>query len=97
MAASGDPRAATIIGALQTGTLYVRADHALFIKGDDGKFGRRREPAQPAPDVMASGLKQVRVNNAVRSAIDAALGQLATVLARCGDTAAGRRGGVRIA
>jgi urea transport system permease protein len=75
LAASDNPRAATIIAALQSGTLYMRADHALFIKSADGKVVDAATGAA-APDVMASGLKQVRLNNAVRSAIDAALGSL---------------------
>jgi urea transport system permease protein len=72
---SGNERAAAVIGALQAGKLYWRADHALFIKRDDGTFIDAVSGA-PAPDVMASGLKPVRVNNAVRSAIEGALGSL---------------------
>ncbi len=75
LAASENPRAATIIASLQSGTLYVRTDHALFIKTADGKVVDAATGAA-APGVMASGLKQVRLNNAVRSAIDAALGSL---------------------
>ncbi|MGA3400046.1 MAG: urea ABC transporter permease subunit UrtB [Acetobacteraceae bacterium] len=75
LAASGNQRAATIIAALQSGTLYVRADHALFIKAADGTVVDAATGAA-APDVMANGLKQVRLNNAVRNAIDAALGSL---------------------
>ncbi len=75
LALSGDPRAAAIIGALQAGRLFVRPDHALFIKTDEGGFADAAT-GQAAPDVMASALKPVRVNNAVRRAIDAALGSL---------------------
>jgi urea transport system permease protein len=75
LAASTNPRAATVITALQGGKLYVRADHALFIKADDGSFVDAATGAA-APDVMASGVRPVRLNNAVRSAIDAALGTL---------------------
>jgi urea transport system permease protein len=75
LAASGNPRAATIISALQAGALYMRADHVLFIKAADGSF-TVAATSVAAPDVMASGLKQVRVNNPVRSEIDAALGAL---------------------
>ena len=69
---SGHPRAAAIIGALQAGKLFVRTDKALFVKQDDGEFADALsgEVAQPG------GLKQVRVNNSVRGAIDAALGVL---------------------
>ncbi|MBN8873035.1 MAG: urea ABC transporter permease subunit UrtB [Rhodospirillales bacterium] len=73
LATSGDPRAAVVIGALQAGQLYARADRALFIKQPDGSFVDARSGA-PAPD--AAGLRPVRLNNAVRSAIDAALGSL---------------------
>ena len=75
LAASGDPHAAAILEALQNGRLYVSVDHVLYVKGDDGKFSTA-QTGKPAPDVMSSGLKLVRVNNPVRSAIDAALGQL---------------------
>jgi len=75
LAASGNPRAAAIIAALQSGALYVRIDHALFVKTGDGKVTDAATGAA-APDVMASGLKQVRLNNGVRSAINAALGNL---------------------
>ncbi|OJW25543.1 MAG: urea ABC transporter permease subunit UrtB [Rhodospirillales bacterium 69-11] len=73
LATSGDPRAAVVIGALQAGQLYARPDRTLFIKQPDGSYVDARTGA-PAPD--AAGLKQVRLNNAVRSAIDAALGSL---------------------
>ena len=75
LALSGSPRAIPAISALQSGALYVRADHALFIKAADGTVVNAATGA-PAPDVMASGLKQVRLNNNVRVAIDAALGSL---------------------
>jgi urea transport system permease protein len=75
LAFSGDPRALAIISALQAGKLYVRADHVLFIKQDDGSFVDATN-GKPAPDVMASGVKQVRMNNPVRGAVDAAMGGL---------------------
>ena len=75
LALSGHPRATSIIAALQAGRLYVRADHVLFIKTDDGAFAEAAT-GQPAPDVMASGLKPVRMNNPVRGAVEAALGSL---------------------
>jgi len=75
LAASGNPRAATIISALQAGSLYMSADRALFIKAANGGFTDAATGAA-APNVMASGLKQVRTNNPVRSQIDAALGAL---------------------
>src|ERR1700751_4355264 len=72
LAFSGDPRALAIISALQAGKLYGRADHVLFIKQDDGSFVDATN-GKPAPDVMASGVKQVRMNNPVRGAVDAAM------------------------
>jgi urea transport system permease protein len=74
LAASGDARAAVVIGALQAGKLYAAADRTLYIKTDTGFVAAGN--GTPAPGLMASGLKQVRVNNRVRSAIDAALGSL---------------------
>ncbi len=74
LAASGDPRAADSDWRPAGGKLYVRGDHALFIKTDNGLV--EAGSGKPAPDVMASGLKQVRLNNSVRSAINAALGSL---------------------
>ena len=74
LAASGDPRAAETIAALQDGRLYVGPGGALFVKTADG-FAEARS-GEPAPDIAASALKRVRVNNPVRNAIAAALGSL---------------------
>jgi len=73
LAISGNPRAATILSALQDGKLYLRGDHALFIKQGDGSYVVAGT-GQPAPD--PGDLKPVRVNNAVRRSLDAALGAL---------------------
>ena len=69
---SGDPRTAAILGAMQAGKLYARADRALFIKDADGRYvdARTAQPAEPG------SVRPVRVNNAVRRAVDAALGAL---------------------
>jgi len=75
LAASGSPLALPVIVALQGGRLFVRGDHRLFVRNDDGSFADAAT-GTAAPEVMASGLKQVRVNNPVRGAIDAALGSL---------------------
>ena len=75
LALSGDPRAALVIGALHDGTLYANDDHALFIQQPDGSYVDARS-GTPAKDVTDDDVKVVRVNNAVRSAIDAALGSL---------------------
>jgi urea transport system permease protein len=75
LAVSGDPRAAAVITALHDGMLFARDDHALFIQQPDGSYVDARTGA-PAPDVTDDDVKTVRVNNGVRSAIDAALGVL---------------------
>jgi urea transport system permease protein len=75
LAVSGDPRAAVVIGALHDGLLYANGDHALFIQQPDGSYVDART-GKPAPDVTEDDVKPVRVNNAVRSAIDGALGGL---------------------
>ncbi len=74
LSVSGDPHAQIVITALQNNRLYMRPDKALFIKNADGTFIDALTGA--ASDVPAGALKPVRVNNAVRSAIDAALGVL---------------------
>jgi urea transport system permease protein len=51
----------------------VRGDHALFIKQDDGGYVAA-DTGEAAPD--PGELKPVRLNNAVRRSIDAALGAL---------------------
>ncbi|MGE0224985.1 MAG: urea ABC transporter permease subunit UrtB [Acetobacteraceae bacterium] len=75
LAGSAHPRAAAVIAALQGGRLFMRADKALFIRTADGDFVDAATGA-PAPDVVAGAVKPVRVNNSVRSAIEAALGGL---------------------
>ncbi len=74
LSVSGDPHAQSVIVALQNNRLYMRPDKALFIKTDAGSFVDAATGA--AADVPAAALKPVRVNNAVRGAIDAALGVL---------------------
>ncbi|HET7880712.1 MAG TPA: urea ABC transporter permease subunit UrtB [Acetobacteraceae bacterium] len=76
LAASGHQRATAILSALQANRLFARtSDKALFIKAGDGSFIDAAS-GKPATDVMASGLKPVRVNNAVRAEVEAALGSL---------------------
>ena len=74
LAISGHPRAQAIVAALQGGKLFAGPDKVLFVKNDDGTIARAATGA--TADVPASALKPVRVNNAVRGAIDAALGVL---------------------
>jgi urea transport system permease protein len=74
LALSGNPRAATIISALQAGRLYYTPDQTLLIKADDDSF-TNAATGEPATDPDDEA-KPVRLNNSVRGAIDAALGSL---------------------
>ncbi len=71
IAASGDPWAADILGALQAGRLFAGPDRTLFIRTDAGFVDAATGKAVDAP-----GLKPIRVNNAIRRAVDAAMGGL---------------------
>jgi urea transport system permease protein len=76
LAVSGHPQATAILSALQANRLFARtADKALFIKAGDGTYIDAAS-GKPAPDIMSSGLKPVRMNNAVRAEVEAALGSL---------------------
>lgn len=72
LAVSGDPRAADVLGALQAGRLLA-GPGGVFIRGAAGAVVNA-ETGEPAPD--AAELRPVRVNNAVRRAVDAAMGGL---------------------
>jgi urea transport system permease protein len=73
LALSGDAEAGPTITALQSGKLFVTPDKGLFIKQGDGYVDARSgKPVAETP----LGLKPVRLNNAVRSAAQAAMGSL---------------------
>ena len=72
LAASGNKQAAATIGALQRGDLFVGPDQSLFIKRGDAYLDARTGESTNAPE----GITAVRVNNAVRRAVDAAIGSL---------------------
>ncbi|MGA0598027.1 urea ABC transporter permease subunit UrtB [Enterovirga sp. CN4-39] len=75
VAASGNPLAVEVVSALQAGRLLVRAsDKAVFLRDPSGALKDAR--TGQSSDVNAADLKAVRVNNRVRRAIDAAMGQL---------------------
>jgi urea transport system permease protein len=75
IATSGDAAAAGILQALGEGRLVFRpSDRAVFIKDDSGLT--LAATGEAAADVVERGLKPVRVNNRIRRALDAALGQL---------------------
>jgi urea transport system permease protein len=80
VALSGDPRAETIIRALQDGRLMFSAESkAVYVKDESGKLTNAATGEAIAGDAPAD-LDNVRVNNRLRGAIDAALGGL-TLLA----------------
>ena len=74
LALSGTKQAAATLTALQDHRLLTAPDGGLFIRQDGGLVDART--GQPAPDRDAAELKPVRVNNAVRRAIAAAMGRL---------------------
>jgi urea transport system permease protein len=74
LALSGSKQAAATISALQAGTLYIGPNRALYIKSADGFTNART--GEPARDAPTTGLKPMRVNNAVRAAAQAAMGSL---------------------
>jgi urea transport system permease protein len=79
LAASGSDKAPATLDALTDSRLFYRpADKAVFIKTPDGAYRDARTGAAPAGD--PGSLKQVRVNNRVRRALEAAVGSL-TLLA----------------
>ncbi len=73
LAVSGSDRAAPVLDALQAGRLLVGPGGALFIKDAAGNLTN----AETGEAVSAAGsLRPVRVNNAVRRAVNAAMGGL---------------------
>ena len=79
LAASGDEAAQTVIAALADRRLFYNpADKSVIYKDEAGKSFAAATGAELA--VLPSGLKPVRINNKVRSSIEAALGSL-TLLA----------------
>ncbi|HEX3348643.1 MAG TPA: urea ABC transporter permease subunit UrtB [Acetobacteraceae bacterium] len=74
LAQSGEPRAAAIISAITTGDLYVAQDNTLYIHSNTGNVNARTGEA--APGTTDDAVTNVRTNNAVRRAADAALGSL---------------------
>ena len=75
LAATGDPAATAILAALADGRLAYTADKAVFIKNEDGTLLTART-GEPLAGEAPFGLKPVKVNNKVRRAVDAAMGQL---------------------
>ena len=78
---SGNPRAAAIITALQRSQLYYLPDKTVVIKAADGSYtnaatGEAVTVPPTDDDDPDSGPQQVRLNNNVRNAMDAAMGSL---------------------
>ena len=74
LAATGDPRAASVLEALNAGDLHMRkADGAMVIVGKAGAVDALTGAAVEGGE---AGLERVRVNNRLRRAIEAAMGSL---------------------
>jgi urea transport system permease protein len=81
VATSGDPRALTVIRALQDGQLLFSAEKkAVYVKDASGKL-TDAATGQPVDGTAPSDVDVVRLNNRLRGAIDAAMGGL-TLLAK---------------
>ena len=72
LAVSGNARAAPVITALAAGALFVAPDRSLWIRERDATLDARTG----TPGTHAGSLHPVRLNNAVRRAIEAAMGAL---------------------
>jgi urea transport system permease protein len=73
LAATGDKVAPAILEALLDGRLLIAPDRSLYIKDQDDTL----HVARGGETIVApGGLKPVKVNNRVRRAIEAAMGQL---------------------
>jgi len=78
--ASGNPRAAIVIGALQDGPLLFNpGTKKVYVKAESGAL-LDAATGEPAAGEAIYDLKPVRINNRLRRAIEAALGSL-TLLA----------------
>ena len=76
VAASGSPRAAAILQALQNGALMYSAEKkAVYIQDSDSKLFDAAT-GRPVPGDPPADLDTVNINNRVRGLIDAALGGL---------------------
>jgi urea transport system permease protein len=80
IAASGNPRAAIVIGALQDARLFFNAGtKKVYVKTESGTL-LDAATGEAASGETVSDLKLVRINNRLRRAIEASLGSL-TLLA----------------
>ncbi|GAB4188494.1 MAG: urea ABC transporter permease subunit UrtB [Thalassobaculales bacterium] len=75
IAASGDPRALEVVQAVRDGRLFFLPPAGpVFLRTPDGALSDAATGAAASPD--AAALKLVRLNNRVRRAVEAALGNL---------------------
>ena len=72
LATSGSPRAAPVLEALQAGRLFARPGDTPIIRTPEGQT-LDAETGNPVPN-SDTGVRPIRSNNAVRRALDAALG-----------------------
>ena len=73
LATSGHPRASELIAAVQSGRLLVRPDGVLVLRRADASLV---DPISDKPMESGGATRPVRLNNAVRRALEAALGGL---------------------
>jgi urea transport system permease protein len=76
VAASGSPRAAIILQALQGGQLMFSAEKKIVLIQDDSNKLTDAVTGAPVSGDPPADLDNVRVNNRIRGALDAALGGL---------------------
>jgi urea transport system permease protein len=76
LAQSGDPRAATLIGALRDGVLMFSAEQKKVFYKDTAGTLLDAETGMPIAGAAPADLEPVRINNRLRRAIEAALGGL---------------------
>lgn len=74
LGASRDSRATEVLRALAQSTLYVGEDGGMVIETSSGQFlDMTVDPPGMATEVLKTGLRKVRMNNRLRSALQAAL------------------------
>jgi urea transport system permease protein len=79
IAATGDPAAAPVLGALEAGDVYSRkSDGLVFITKKAGRNYQLIDPlsGEVVDEVSSGAIEKVRVNNRLRRAVRSALGAL---------------------
>jgi urea transport system permease protein len=75
IADSNDPHAVPILSALQAGRLFANTDGQLFIRNPDGSL-EDAVSGQHIAGELGKNLKEIRINNTIRRALEGALGRL---------------------